>query len=411
MFSAQPPEHALKRFRTWTLADATHDVWLDRFDTGAAQFPLNGVTANWAIRKRTLRGGLRDGIDLVEIDNGALSFSVLPTRGMGLHHGRYRGLDLGWKAPLQGPVHPKFVHIADRGDIGWLTGFDEWLCRCGLAFNGPPGEDVWTDRHGKAHRERLTLHGRIANQPASQVEVRVALDAPHDLSVSGVVAEGGLFYPHLQLTTTYSTAPGSNRITIHDRIDNRGAHETEMQILYHCNVGQPFLEAGSRVTAPVREVAPISARAAEGIDTLETYAGPTPGFVEQVYCYELIADGAGRTLAMLTNHAQDKGLVLRFGTGELPCFTVWKNTGALEDGFVTGLEPATNFPNFRTFERQRGRVPLLPPGGHWEATWSIEILDSKQAIVDALAEIVQLQSHAKAVVHRRPHPKFSAQAK
>jgi hypothetical protein len=401
----------LKRYQSWTLTDVRHDVWLDRFDTDADQFPLPGVHADWAIRKRTLRGGLRDGVDLVEVNNGALSFAILPTRGMGLWHGRYKGIHLGWRAPVAGPVHPKFVNIADRGDIGWLTGFDEWLCRCGLAFNGPPGEDAWTDRHGRQRKEKLTLHGRIANQPASRVEARVSLDAPHELSVVGVVEEGGLFYPHLQLTTTYATSPGSNRITIHDRIDNRGAQEAEMQLLYHCNVGQPFLEAGSRVTAPIKEVSPISPRAAEGIDTLETYAGPVAGFVEQVYCYELLANSEGRTLAMLANHAQDKAIVLRFGTRELPCFTVWKNTAALEDGYVTGLEPATNYPNFKTYERKQGRVVLLPAGGHWEATWSIELLDKKAAILETLTEIVQLQSQAKAIVHRQPQPKFSQQAK
>ena len=36
---------------------------------------------------------------------------------------------------------------------------------------------------------------------------------------------------------------------------------------------------------------------------------------------------------------------------ELPCFTLWKNTAAEADGYVTGLEPGTNFPNLRSFER------------------------------------------------------------
>ena len=68
----------------------------------------------------------------------------------------------------------------------------------------------------------------------------------------------------------------------------------------------------------------IGRNAAEGIDTLETYAGPTTGFTEQVYCYDLLADKAGRTLAMLYNAAADRGLALRFLHNELPCFTVWK---------------------------------------------------------------------------------------
>jgi hypothetical protein len=210
------------------------------------------------------------------------------------------------------------------------------------------------------------------------------------------------------LTTTYTTVPGSNRLVIHDRVENRGAGPAEMMLLYHCNVGQPFLEAGSRVAAPVREVSPISPRAAEGIDTLETYAGPTPGFAEQVYCYDLVGDAANRTLAMLYNHAADKAVVLRFGRQELPCFTVWKNTAALEEGFVTGLEPATNYPNFKSFERRQGRVPTLPPGGYWEATWIIEVHDTAAGVTEVLKEIAALQAHAKAVVHRRPHARFAA---
>jgi len=241
--------------------------------------------------------------------------------------------------------------------------------------------------------------------------VRVNLDPPHELSVVGHVAESHLFGPHLHLISTLTTVPGSNRLVIHDRIENRNAEPAEMQLLYHCNVGAPFLEAGSRVVAPVREVSPISARAAEGIDTLETYAGPLAGFAEQVYCYDLLGDMAGRTVALLYNHSAERGLALRFNRQELPCFTVWKNTAALEDGYVTGLEPATNYPNFKGFERQHGRVATLPPGGHWETTWSIEAHDTAPAVARVLAEVVSLQSQAKAIIHRTPQPRFSSQAR
>ena len=47
---------------------------------------------------------------------------------------------------------------------------------------------------------------------------------------------------------------------------------------------------------------------------------------------------------------------------ELPYFTQWKNTAALEDGYVTGLEPGTGFPFNRRVEREAGRVPVLAPG-------------------------------------------------
>ncbi len=396
----------MTRFQSWVLTDVVRDMWLDSF--AVANDSLNLHTPHpWAIRKRTLHGGLRDGVDVVEVHNGALAFTVVPTRGMGLWRGQYRGLLLGWPAPVLGPVHPRHVNLPQRNGLGWLDGFDELLCRCGLASNGPPGEDIYTDKAGHARRELLTLHGRIANQPADYVEVRVNLDPPHELSVVGQVEEGGLFSPHLRLTATLTTVPGSNRLVIHDVVENRGGTPAEMQLLYHLNVGPPLLEAGSRVLAPIHELAPRDPRTAEGMPSWDVYAGPTPGFVEQCFYVDLAHDSAGRTMAILQTRAADKALVVRVNHRELPCFSVWRNTAALEDGYVTGFEPGTNYPNFRGFERQHQRVCLLPPGGRWECTWSLEVCDTAAEVARVQAEIASLQAHTPAVVHARPDARFS----
>ncbi|MFO0843079.1 MAG: DUF4432 family protein [Gemmataceae bacterium] len=79
-------------------------------------------------------------------------------------------------------------------------------------------------------------------------------------SVKGEVDEAALFFPQLKLTTTYTTIPGSNRVVVHDRVTNRGARPAELQMLYHTQFGPPFLEAGSRVLAPIREAAPLTPR-------------------------------------------------------------------------------------------------------------------------------------------------------
>jgi hypothetical protein len=396
----------LTRSKVWTLTEIASDIWLDSFAVSNENLRLT-TPYDWSIRKRTLRGGHRDGIDLIDVHNGALSYSILPTRGMGLWRGEYRGNYLGWRSPILGPVHPEYVNLEGRGSLGWLEGFDEWVCRCGLASNGPPGTDAYTDKSGRNVRADLTLHGRIANTAAQIVEVHVGLDPPYELSIVGQVDETCLFFPHLSLTSSSTTVPGSNRIVIHDIVENRGAQPAEMQMLYHCNMGPPFLEAGSRVVVPFREMAPRDARAAEGMDTYEVYTGPTVGFAEQVYCYEPVAEPAGRTLAILYNSSSDKGIVFRWNRNELPCLTVWRNSAAVEDGYVTGLEPATNFPNFKGFERQQGRVHTLPPGGKWQCTLSIEVFDSGPDVAKVLSEVAALQAHAKAVVHPQPHPRFS----
>jgi galactose mutarotase-like enzyme len=369
----------------FTLTDTARDIWLDQFD-----FTDDAIGVS--IRKRTLRGGLRDGVDLIEIGNGPLTFSVLPTRGLGLWRGSFRGVPLGWQAPVLGPVHPKFVNLADRDGLGWLQGFDEWLCRCGLNSVGPPGQDG---------AMKLTLHGRIANQPADRVEVEIGDDPPR-LTVRGEVEEGGLFYPRLRLSTTYATEFGSSALRVGDQVTNLGGIPSHMQLLYHVNFGPPLLGAGSRVHVPVRELWPMTAHAAAGLNAWPDYGPPQVGFVEQVYCMTPQPNGDGQTLAVLRSAHAQAAVALRFSTSELPCFTVWNNTAAIADGYVTGLEPATCFPRFRALERQAGRVITLAPGESWSASWTMEFADSQAGAAALIEEVERLQGAAQAVVHLEP---------
>jgi galactose mutarotase-like enzyme len=385
--------------QTWVLTDLAADVWVDEFRITCEDLPRR-FSSPWRIEKRTLRGGRRDGVDLIQVDNGALSFAILPTRGMGLWRGEYHGLPLGWRPPVLGPVHPRFVNLLDRGGLGWLDGFDEWVCRCGLSSNGPPGVDPRTN-------EFLPLHGRIANLPAHYVEVRVDLDDPHELRVTGQVDEATFFFSHLRLTTTYTTTVGSNQLIVQDVIENLKSSPTELELLYHCQFGPPFLEQGSRIRAPIREVAPRDARAASAAQSLEMCQGPTAGFAEQVFYHDLLADSHDQTLVALHNRAADSGVVLRMNCSELPRFIVWKNTAAEQDGYVVGLEPATNFPNLRAFEREQGRVITLPPGGRHVTTLTIEVHDSAAGLMPALQEIEKLQKQVKPMIHTTPRTGWS----
>ena len=84
----------------YVLTDVKMDHWTDSWAIDEGALPL-GAGAGWRVEKRTLRGGLQEGVDLISIDNGALSFQVLPTRGMGIWKGRFGGLRLGWDSPVR----------------------------------------------------------------------------------------------------------------------------------------------------------------------------------------------------------------------------------------------------------------------------------------------------------------------
>ncbi len=389
---------------TWVLTDVDQGVWLDTLEL---DHRTAGLPEGAFIRKRTRHGGLTDGVDVVEVHNGAFSFTVLPTRGMGLWRGNYRGLHVGWQPPVRGPVHPKFVHPAERGGLGWLAGFDECIVRCGLESNGAPCDDVIPSNTGAPTTVRLTLHGRIANIPAHYVAMEIVPGPQPELVVTGVVDEAMLFCPQFRLTTRISTRLGSNAVTLSDRITNLAATPQELELLYHCNFGNPFLEPGARLVLAAAQTAARDAEALADLDRWATYAGPTAGYIEKCYWHEPLGDAAGQSVAMLRNAAGTQGAALRFNTRELPCFTQWKNCGAMSDGYVTGLEPGTNYPNPRTFERAQGRVIRLEPGQEHTATVTLEIHDTAAGVQGIEAEIAALQANRPHRVHPAPRKEWS----
>jgi hypothetical protein len=394
---------------TFVLTDTSSDVWVDSLEIDAPALGL-GETHPFSVKKHTLRGGKREGVDLIVVDNGPLRFSVVPTRGMGLWNGWYQGNRLGWDSPINdGPVNPAFVNLGAQGGLGWLEGFDELLARCGLENNGAPFEIETIKPDGSKSHTTFGLHGRIANIPASYAAVTVDAAPPHEITVLGRVDETRVFGPQIRMETKITTVPGSNQLVVRDEFTNMKDQAAEMQVLYHWNFGPPLLGALARFVAPEKSVTPRDAVAADALARHAVYDGPTPGFAEQVYYFELHGDpdGSGKTLVMLRNDEGDKAVLLRFRTDQLPAFTLWKNTAGLRDGYVTGLEPGTNYPNPLPFERARNRVVRLPVDGCYVTETTVEVLASAEAVAAAEREIARLQAQGAARISKRPAEPFA----
>ena len=383
--------------RTWVLTDVDQDVYVD--ELAISPRDVEGAATGFAVRKRRLHGGLREGIDLIEVDNGAFRFSVLPTRGMGLWDAAMGGLRLGWRSPVKGPVHPAFVRQSEASGLGWLDGFDELLVRCGLESNGAPEfNDNGSVRYG--------LHGKIANIPAHKVEVAVDGESGQ-ITVTGVVDETRLFFNKLRMTSAYTTTVDRPGLTVTDTITNLSAEPGELELLYHTNFGLPLVDPGSKVVLPVKKLAPRDAAAVGNLAEWDTYGPETPGSAEAVFFFDLAADADGWTRAVLKNAAGSQGVSLRFNTNQLPCFTLWKNRQAAADGYVTGLEPAINFPNVRSFEKTEGRVAVLAPGESRTFELSMEALPDASGVQAAERAVAQLQQGAAPKILQQPDPHWS----
>jgi len=185
-------------------------------------------------------------------------------------------------------------------------------------------------------------------------------------------------------------------------VTNEGAFPQEFQLIYHGNYGSSILEANATVLTPTKSVTPMNAHAGEAIGNWDTYAGPTKGFIEEVYLFESIADADGKAHAVLRNAKGDLATSLSWNLDELPYLTVWKNTAASEDGYVTGLEPATGYPFNRKVERKFGRVPKLAPGESRSFTLDYGIHTGSEAVKALAEKVTGIQGDTPVKVNEDP---------
>jgi len=376
------------------LTDSRNNISVKRWKLTSKEVGAGETGAPWSITKRTLAGGRQTGVEVIEVDNGAMKFTVVPTRGFSVWSLHAGDLRFGWDSPVREIVHPQFINLDTRGGLGWLDGFGGWMVRCGLESNGAPGKDG---------SQFLNLHGRIDYIPASRVEVLYEAKPVPRIVLRGIVEESLMFGPQLRLAAQISTVVGSKEILFEDTVTNLADVPQEMELLYHVNFGTPLIGAGAEFIAPVKTVAPRDARAAEGdINLWAQYQGPRPfGYTEQVYFLELQADRAGMTEVLLKSPDGKRGASMKFDINELPYFSLWKNEAPLKTGYVTGLEPATNFPNPRAQERAAGRVPKLQGGQSYRLQLTVSALTSMAEVGEAQRRIKTLEA-ARPVVNPSP---------
>lgn len=390
----------MPNIKNWTLTDTDQDLYLETIKITSAD--VGGHAAGYSITKRRLYGGLRDGVDVIEVDNGRFRFVVIPTRGMGLWRAECGETSFGWNSPAKGPVHPAFVQLCEPDGLGWLYGFDELLVRCGLESNGVP---IFNESGNLIY----PLHGRIGNLPAQKVDVSVDGDSG-EIRISGEVRQARLFGDKYLLTTTYVTHAGEPGVKIIDRVTNLSTMPCDLSLLYHINFGQPLLEPAAKYVFPIAKMGPYNQTAADRLGGWDRFDPPCPGIDEACYQFRMIGDEQNNTEVVLHNVAANSGVSLGFNIDQLPWFTLWKCPQPSADGFVTGLEPGTCFPCPTPFEKENGRVILLEPSETRTFEISMNALADEAAVAEAVRRVQKLQGDTQPEVSAVPIPGWSNRA-
>ena len=100
---------------------------------------------------------------------------------------------------------------------------------------------------------------------------------------------------------------------------------------------------------------------------------------------------------MIRNRRGTRGVTMRWNKKQLPCFCQWKHTAGPSEGYVTGMEPATNYPNLKTFERERGRVLTLDAGQRYVIDLAMEIQETPEQVAAIEAEVAALMKQKKTI--------------
>ena len=351
---------------------------------------LSGNTAQFfGVRSTTGSDGVERGVRMLEFRSGAgLRFTVLLDRAMDIADCECGGRAIGWQSPT-GFVNPGLLDPAGEGGLGFLRGFSGLLNTCGLDHFGfmHTGDAA---RYNYPARKSIDwpLHGRVNALPARLTGYGERWDGDECvLFAEGVVTQTAMFGEHLTLTRRIEVRVGENRITLHDRVENRGFYRTPHMLLYHFDLGHPVIAEGSRYVAPM--AAPIwashHARYRDQGVGYRTLPGPRDPFTEQVWQHAMVADANGVVPVAVVNDALEFGVLLETRASQLPCHLQWQNFQA--GSYAMGIEPCTDYARGHGFAEERGELIELGHAEFRDYHLSLAVLEGADAIAAATARI------------------------
>lgn len=330
----------------------------------------------FGIKDYTFNSGKACGSRALEVNGGALAFTVLPDRALDIASLGCRGVNLSWINNC-GIADPKFYQ--NDGAEGFLRNFlGGMVTTCGLRQVGPPCED---------EGEALPLHGIHMVTPAEQVCAKTEwISGEPYVSIQGTMKEAKLFGENLELRREIRHQVGSTRIEIHDTVENLSCYPQPLMIMYHVNFGYPLLDENAYMIFPNDSLLPEE-KEKEGAAEHTIFQKPTIGFKEQGFAHDLQANEQGETFVALLNEKLGMGAVLRINKKQLPRLAQWK---VMDKGtYVLGLEPANAFITGRKQAREEGKLEFIAGREERKFDLALEILDSSERIARFKEEVLK----------------------
>ena len=227
------------------------------------------------------------------------------------------------------------------------------------------------------------MHGRMRTTPGEHLSADAfwAADGYH-LRACAEMREAALFGENMTLRRSVETVYGQKTVTLTDAFENQGYRDEPLMLLYHINLGWPFLDENLRLYLPTQKVTPRDAEAEGHEGEYDRMDPPRDNEPEYVFIHELQPDADGGLRAVAVNHALGLGLEIGWNVKNLPYFMEWKSTASGD--YVIGLEPANSSVYGRPWHEARGSVHRLAPFATETNVLTFTILDGQAEIEEAV---------------------------
>lgn len=300
------------------------------------------------VRPVTYAEGRSGGLKAYEVKNSCLQYQVLADKCLDVCGLSYKGINMNFlsKPGLQGRNH--YDTNGDEairsimGGLFFTSGLENICAPCTVGGVDYP------------------MHGRIRTTPGEHLCADAYWEGDeYRLSVRGEMREAALFGENMVLRREIVSVYGEKTITVTDEIENESYRAEPLMLLYHINIGYPFLDEHTKLYIPTRSV---TARDQDGEGHEAEYDrmdAPRDNEPEYVFIHDLKTDEAGNTEVLTVNEPLGLGLKLSFNTKNLPYFMEWKSTASGD--YVIGLEPANSSVYGRPYHEARNSVHRLAP--------------------------------------------------
>ncbi|HZS87998.1 MAG TPA: DUF4432 family protein [Chloroflexota bacterium] len=304
------------------------------------------------------------GVRVLEFRTGTgFVFKVAVDRGMDVGYCEYRGASLAWIPPT---VLPGPWYFEQQTEFGWLrTALGGFCNSSGMIHIGNP-ETASVEQYNFAPRstERYGVHDRMALLPGQLMSYGERWEGDDCiLEATGRTIQAQAYGENLVLTRRYTARLGESRFWVHDVVENAGYLPTEHMLLYHMNIGFPFVDEGAELVAPIGEApGTFAGSVPDGLrGTYGKYIAPQKDWIYEGYEHDMIADAEGNVRVAIVNPRANDGLgvYVIYRRQQLPRYIEWRMMG--EGQYVVGIEPCTNLFG-RDAVREAGDLIVLQPG-------------------------------------------------